>query len=271
MAKLFCASDIHGHLTELEEALKRIKDKASEGDRLILLGDYIDRGPNSGGVLRRVFELQKAYGPEQVIILRGNHEEMLLEWLDAYAGPRAGEPDEYGLPPWNEWLQTDPDFQTFRTLLLPAQWDFFQQVMPTLSEDSLNLTAAKMVLEHNRELIGWLRALPYYYETDKQIFVHAGIDEEAGEYWQWATPESTFVGKFPAAKGKFYKDVIAGHIGTYSISGDPSFHDVYWDGASHYYIDGTVYVSKRLPVLMYDEETGKYSSPGSQVLPHRKN
>lgn len=263
MPKIFCISDIHGHLTQLEEALSRIKEKAAEGDKLILLGDYIDNGPDSGGVLRRVFELQKTYGPEQVIVLRGNHEEMLLEWLDTYTGPGAGEPDEYGLPPWNDWLNTDPEFQTLRTLITPTQMAFFRRVMPTLSEDSRNRTAAKTVLEHNRELIRWLRGLPYFYETDKQIFVHAGVDEEAGEYWQFGTPESTFVGKFPASKGHFLKDVIAGHIGTYSVSGDRDFHDIFWDGASHYYIDGTVYVSGRLPVLMYDEETGKYTSLSS--------
>lgn len=260
MSKIFCISDIHGHLTELEEALARIKGEAVEDGRLILLGDYMDNGPDSGGVLRRLFELQKAYGSERIIVLRGNHEEEFLNWLNAYAGSGTSQPDEYGLTPWSGWLDVDTDFQTLRTLITSTQWDFFRQVMPTLSEDTLNLTAAKMVLENNRELIGWLRALPYFYETDKQIFVHAGIDEEAGEFWPWATPESSFVGKFPVSKGPFYKDIIAGHIGTYSISGDPGFHDIYWDGANHYYIDGTVYVSGCLPVLMYDEETGKYTS-----------
>lgn len=260
MSKIFCISDIHGHLAELEEALARIKAKAGEGDRLILLGDYIDNGPDSGGVLRRVFKLQEAYGLERIIVLRGNHEEEFLDWLNAYAGSGAGQPDEYGLTPWSGWLDIDTDFQTLRTLITPTQWDFFRQVMPTLGEESLNVAAAKMVLEDNRELIGWLRALPYYYETNRQIFVHAGIDEEAGESWPRATPESTFVRKFPVSKGSFYKDIIAGHIGTYSISGDRNFHDIFWDGKSHYYCDGTVYVSGCLPVLMYDEETGKYTS-----------
>lgn len=259
MAKIFCISDIHGHLAELEEALERIKDKASEGDRLILLGDYIDRGPDSGGVLRRVFGLQKAYGPERVIVLRGNHEEMLLEWLDTFARLEVDWQDGCEPLSWDDWL--DPG-NACRSLMTDAQWASFRQAMPTLSEESLNITAANMVLESNRELIAWLRALPYYYETERQIFVHAGVDEETGEHWRLATPEHTFAWKFPASKGPFLKDVIAGHIGTYSISGDRSFHDVYWDGASHYYIDGTVYVSGRLPVLMYDEKTGKYTSLG---------
>lgn len=264
MPKIFCIADIHAHLAEFEEALGKIKAKAGEGDRLVLLGDYIDRGPDSGGVLRRVFELQKIYGAERLIVLRGNHEEMLLEWLDTYAGPGAGEPDEYGLLPWNEWLDTDPGFRTFRTLVTPEQWARFQEVLPTLSDKSRNLIAAKMVLESDRELIRWLRKLPYFYETETQIFVHAGVDEEAGDWWREGTPESVFVGKFPAGKGRFLKDIIAGHIGTAAVSGDRGFYDIYWDGASHYYCDGTVYVSGRLPVLMYDEETGKYTSLGGR-------
>lgn len=262
MSKIFCISDIHGHLAELEEALGRIEEKASEGDRLIFLGDYIDGGPDSGGVLRRVFELQRTYGPERVIVLRGNHEEMLLEWLDIFAGSSECQRDEYGWPLWNDWLDGDEDFQTLRTLIAESQLAFLRQVMPTLSEESLNITAAKMVLENNRELIRWLRELPYFYETDTQIFVHAGIDEEAGDWWREGTPESTFVAKYPATFGPFPKDIIAGHIGTASLSGDESFHDIFWDGASHYFCDGTVYISGKIPVLVYDTETRKYTSPG---------
>ncbi len=260
MPKIFCVSDIHAHLDALEEALGRVKEKASEGDRLIFLGDYIDNGPDSGGVLRRIFELQKAYGPERVIVLRGNHEEMLLEWLDTFAGPAACRRDEYGWPLWSDWLDGDEDLQTLRSLIAESQFASFRSVMPDLSKENLNITAAKMVLENDRELIRWLRRLPYFYETETQIFVHAGIDEEAGDWWREGTPESTFAAKYPAAFGPFPKDIIAGHIGTASLSGDQDFHDIYWDGASHYYIDGTVYVSKCLPVLMYDEETGTYTS-----------
>lgn len=63
--------------------------------------------------------------------------------------------------------------------------------------------------------------------------------------------------KNPAVTGKFYKDIIAGHVGTAAVSGGKDFHDVYYDGASHYYIDGTVHVSGHIPVLAFDEERGK--------------
>lgn len=53
-------------------------------------------------------------------------------------------------------------------------------------------------------------------------------------------------------------DIIAGHVGTYLIANNSHFHDVYYDGESHYYIDGTVLKSGVIPVLMYDTDTKKY-------------
>ena len=44
----------------------------------------------------------------------------------------------------------------------------------------------------------------------------------------------------------------------HEIAGDPRFHDIYYDGASHYYIDGTVLESGVIPVLMVDTNTDKY-------------
>ena len=51
---------------------------------------------------------------------------------------------------------------------------------------------------------------------------------------------------------------VAGHVGTAEISGDPRFHDIYYDGESHYYIDGTVLDSGIIPVLLVDTDEDKY-------------
>ncbi len=51
---------------------------------------------------------------------------------------------------------------------------------------------------------------------------------------------------------------MAGHIGTSTIAGDPTFHDIYFDGESHYYIDGTVLDSGVIPVLKVDVENQNY-------------
>lgn len=109
--------------------------------------------------------------------------------------------------------------------------------------------------------IQWMENLPRYYTAGNTIFVHAGIDEEAGDLWEWGTGDEFFVGKYPAETGKIEglaMKVVAGHVGTAEIVGNPSFHDIYYDGESHYYIDGTVLDSGVIPVLMVDTDTDKY-------------
>ncbi|MGN1406068.1 MAG: hypothetical protein ACI4WM_07330, partial [Erysipelotrichaceae bacterium] len=72
------------------------------------------------------------------------------------------------------------------------------------------------------------------------------------------TSDYIFTQKFPATIGRFHKDIVAGHIGTSSIAGNRDFNGVYYDGYSHYYIDGTVNKSGVLNVLMFDTDTEKY-------------
>ena len=64
--------DIHGCLTALDLLLARVEVRPD--DRLIALGDYVDRGPDSRGVLDRVIKLHET---GQLIALRGNHDAMM--------------------------------------------------------------------------------------------------------------------------------------------------------------------------------------------------
>ena len=115
----------------------------------------------------------------------------------------------------------------------------------------------------------FMQNLPIYHVEGNILFVHAGINEEAGEEWEWESTDRDFLEKFPAETGYFEggMTIVAGHVGTAVVSGNSRFHDVYFDGESHYYIDGTVYVSGIINVFMYDTvedvfyqvtESGKY-------------
>ena len=114
--------------------------------------------------------------------------------------------------------------------------------------------------EDNDRYLMWMQNLPRYYAEGNTIFVHAGIDEEAEDLWEWGTDDYTFTEKYPAQTGRFYNDmkIVAGHVGTAEISRDPGFHDIYFDGESHYYIDGTVLNSGIIPVIKIDTENNKY-------------
>lgn len=117
--------------------------------------------------------------------------------------------------------------------------------------------------------LNWMASLPKYYVTEHQIFVHAGVDEEAGETWELIMDDSIFTDKFPAQTGKFYIDIIAGHIATEVIAEEPGYFDIFFDGESHYYIDGNVLEGGTIPVIMVDTDMNKYyrvSESGTWII-----
>ena len=69
--------DIHGCSGALRLLLAKIMPNPKE-DKLILLGDLFDRGPDSWGVFQMVRELAEIYG-DRFVFLRGNHEDYLLQ------------------------------------------------------------------------------------------------------------------------------------------------------------------------------------------------
>ena len=85
--RILAVGDVHGCLTALETLLELVE--LQPDDALIFLGDYIDRGPNSRGVLERLIELSAR---DNTIFLRGNHEAWLLRaqfersWFDSWQG-----------------------------------------------------------------------------------------------------------------------------------------------------------------------------------------
>ena len=81
---VIACGDIHGRLDLLTLFLDRVRDT---GARVILLGDLVDRGPDCVGVLNRAKQLlddPESWGLESFTVLRGNHEQMMI---DAFEGP----------------------------------------------------------------------------------------------------------------------------------------------------------------------------------------
>ena len=126
------------------------------------------------------------------------------------------------------------------------------------------------------EYINWMCNLPRYYVDEKTIFVHAGIDEEAEDMWEYGTSDFVFTEKFPPETGHFYEDykIVAGHVYTSEVSGNPNFNGIYYDGESHYYIDSDVLSNGFLNILKVDTETQEYfevtENGDFSVLPYDK-
>ncbi len=77
--KYIAIGDIHGHIRKLDNLLQLIKPKLTPKDTLLFLGDYIDRGPASKEVIDRLLQVQKER--PNTVFLKGNHEDMLLDYL----------------------------------------------------------------------------------------------------------------------------------------------------------------------------------------------
>lgn len=250
---IYAMSDIHGFIGPFEEALAHVNldDGAS---RLVLLGDYCDRGPASLAVYRRIMSLQEEF-PDQVIALRGNHEEMLLEYIDMASA-------DLGFT--QGWILADTGLATAQSFLGKDEFAEVKRLLARKKFENAYLLTVECMKRNHPDVLRWIRDLPYYYETEfDQVFCHAGIDEDAGDLWRVGTPEEYFTSMPPHYKGqRFELDVIAGHVSTESASGIPGYHNIWFDGASHYYIDGQTVTTGRTLVLQYDESTGTYSGPG---------
>jgi serine/threonine protein phosphatase 1 len=165
--RTFVVGDIHGDLAALESLLAKLPALASE-DTLLFLGDYVDRGPDSLGVVERIRGLG-AKLPAKLVTLRGNHEDM---WVKCYQA----EESSFGflIPPGNGCLNTYRSFTG----------------QPQLT-DTERLPNEEMVLFMEvaswfpREIYEWMDTLPLWYEDEHAIYVHAGLE---GEGTEWKHP-----------------------------------------------------------------------------------
>lgn len=148
--------DVHGRLDLLEQLLAQIAEQPEYARaRIIFVGDLIDRGPDSAGVLARVYALQHAE-PERVFCLMGNHERMLLDFLHEpiIHGPRwiaAGGSEtltSLGLSPWTRRDSTE-----------------------TMAELAKDLRTAL-----TDDFVNWLTTLPLIWREDGLAVSHAGAD-----------------------------------------------------------------------------------------------
>ncbi len=143
---LCLVGDIHGR-ADLLDLLLALRAEAFPQTRLICLGDMIDRGPDSAGVLRRL-RAEQARG---AVCLAGNHEAMLLAFLDA---PEAGQ----------GWL-AHGGFGTLASF----------GVFPARGEDAPALRD-RLRAAMDAGLETWLRGLPLWWQSGDLVATHAGMD-----------------------------------------------------------------------------------------------
>jgi serine/threonine protein phosphatase 1 len=148
--RTFATGDIHGDLA----ALLRIEAQLpplDRGDTVVLLGDYLDRGPRSAQVIEHVRTLPHRT-PAKVVALRGNHEDAWLRVVDR------GWP-EFVLPVGHGCRESMESYV--------GKIDG----VPDQALVKALITGSFLPLD----VVAWFRSLPYYYEDEHAIYVHAGL------------------------------------------------------------------------------------------------
>jgi serine/threonine protein phosphatase 1 len=160
--------DIHGHLQELEVLLARLPVLTAD-DTLLFIGDYLDRGPDSAGVVRLIREDLPNRITARIVTLRGNHE---AAWL----GVLGGRNPDFVLPAGNGCLAT---LRSFTRGPVQARGDF-----PSDKSEMESLVSGSFF---PAEVTAWMADLPYWHEDDHALYVHGGLPQIDG---RWLHPSA---------------------------------------------------------------------------------
>lgn len=166
--------DIHGCSEVLSNLLALVEDRA---DRFVFLGDYIDRGPDSKGVIERILDFKQQH--PQTVTLMGNHEVMLLDYLQGY---------------------DDSVFPNVGGREMLASYSI-----------SPEIGSAKVKELLPQEHLAFFEQLPLLWEDQHGIYVHAGIEpgvplsRQVSSYCLWIRDE------FIRSPYPFDKPVVFGH------------------------------------------------------------
>jgi len=226
---LAVVGDLHGRADLLEELVAEIAGRGGTDRTLVFVGDHVDRGEDSAGVLRLLLALQGGGWPAGVICLKGNHEAMMLGFLDA--------PEEAG-PGWlrHGGAQTLASFgirppDPGSAPALTEARDALQSALPAGTE-------------------AWLRALPASHRSGNLLVAHAGANPHAAAEAQteedllWGHPEFLDT---PRDDGLW---VAHGH----TICAQPSA------AAGRIAVDTGAYATHRLTAALICDETCRFLS-----------
>lgn len=199
----FVIGDIHGMYHSLKVMLSHWR---RDYERLIMVGDYIDRGPHSDLVLECLRELQRE---EDVILLRGNHEQLLLDYLK---NPKKA---------WKLY-ERNGGAGTIAQLL---------EITDKEVSEGDSVEIAQTLRKKLPWLVNWLEDLPFYSVFGDFIIVHAGVDFNKKD-WRHTSFHNFLWIREPFHKGhnSTQKSIIFGHtpVQTLHDSDEPWFHENKW-------------------------------------------
>ncbi|MFD0673785.1 metallophosphoesterase family protein [Cohnella sp. GCM10027633] len=236
MTRIIMISDIHGCVAELNRLLIAL-DYSPGKDKLMLLGDYVDRGTNSKGAVDRVMELVRRHG---AIALRGNHDQRLVDLARASNAEVRHKFLEHG------------GIQTLRSYC-GGKW-------AEMTDEALEQAVERIRTDYAHHL-DFLASLPLYAEDDRHIYVHAGLNPDYENWRDQSDRDFMYIkDAFIQSRRTYGKVVVFGHTRTKDIHGSPDI----WFGEGKIGIDGGCAYGMQLNALVYRD--GRYESEKVRAL-----
>jgi len=148
MPRIAAIGDIHGEIFKLGSLLGKLVPELDPEDTILFVGDYIDRGPDTKGVIDLVLELSKE---RRLVTLRGNHEQLMLDAY-SYFRPAPGDKEldpDYALP-WfyngaNQTLASYPKEPNWWNRITEEHWTFIRSTLMEHTEGNYHFVHAGVV------------------------------------------------------------------------------------------------------------------------------
>jgi len=154
-ARLIAIGDIHGELDQLNRLLHTVAPTVN--DRFVFLGDYIDRGKNSKGVVDRLIRFHEDF--PKTIFIRGNHDQMLLDAL-IEAGVMTGHP-------------LRDQSSAYRACASESDIEIF---LFNGGKETLRSYRITCLTDFPPEHVAFLQTTRLWWQLEQFVFVHAGVE-----------------------------------------------------------------------------------------------
>lgn len=225
--KYYAIGDLHGRFDLFKKAYDIAEEHANGSEyKFITLGDYVDRGPESKQIIQGLMDRGFNNGSSYNIALQGNHEAMMLETILTPLQP--------------SWWMNNGGWTTLNS--------YGDKLSPYLDPYWQNVYMGCVPEDH----IKFIAAMPLYYETPKQVFVHAGVPvddlelkDQDKERMQWML---------------YAKDDTGGYNGKHVVHGHHQFADGphTWGGkrGGRTDLDTFAWKTGRIVVGVFDDTQG---------------
>lgn len=221
----FVIGDIHGCYETFISLIQKYWNPRTH--KLVLLGDLIDRGTNSLAMIRKAKELEKQ---KNAIVLRGNHEDIFLAWLNNYHGwvdvDHSGREKDFYANNLGDMtiysLLKDINFakkviETYKwDKALTCNYNMLWNMTQLLHQKTLkNSLLPTLIQNHFKREIAFLKQTPTYVEWKNYVFVHAGVDLYLSDWRNSSYRTFLFTREiFHHAKNQTGKKFVFGHTTT---------------------------------------------------------